>query len=150
MHSFELEKKERIPGAMSLEVQGPLGEALGRFDLYELRQQIYAGQLTGKEIVRSEGEDWRPIYEISELLQMFELMGIDLVAIRLSSQRVQGWRKDASATESKKRKIKKKPSVSAASSQQNEPEEGDGIDAKKIAALGAGVLVVLWLLFGGL
>ena len=135
---------------MSLEVQGPLGEALGRFDLYELRQQIYAGQLTGKEIVRSEGEDWQPIYELSELLQMFELMGIDLVAIRLSSQRVQGWRKDASATESKKREIKKKPSLSAASSQRNESEESEGVDTKKIAALAAVVLVVLWLLFKGL
>ena len=150
MHSFELEKKERIPAALSLEVQGPLGEAMGRFDLYELRQQIYAGQLTGKEIVRSEGEDWKPIYEFSELLQMFELTGIDLVAIRLSSQRVQGWRKDVSANEGKKRDLKKKPSLSAASSQSNQPQKSEGVDPKKMAAMGAVVLVVLWLLWGAL
>ena len=147
MHSFELKQEQRLPSAMSLEVQGPLGEALGRFDLYELRQMIYAGQLTGKEVVRSEGTDWQPIYEVSELLQMFELVGIDLVAIQLSSQRVQGWRKDVSATE-KKRQPKKKPGSKEPLQQRIEAVNSEGLDPKKILALGALMLVFLWILWG--
>ena len=147
MHSFELEQEQKLPSAMSLEVQGPLGEALGRFDLYELRQKIYAGQLTGKEVVRSEGMDWQPIYEVSELLQMFELVGIDLVAIRLSSQRVQGWRKDVSATE-KNRQIKKKPGSNETFQQRKEAGNSEGLDLKKVSALGAVMLLVFWIVWG--
>ena len=132
---------------MSLEVQGALGEALGRFDLYELRQKIYAGQLTGKEVVRSEGMDWQPIYEVSELLEMFELVGIDLVAIRLASQRVQGWRKDVSATE-KERQPKKKRGSKEPPQQRIEAGKSEDMDLKKVLAVGGVLLVILWILWG--
>jgi len=147
MHAFELERKDKIPGAMSLEVQGPLGEALGRFDLYELRQMIYAGQMTGKEVVREEGSDWEPVYERVELLQIFELMGIDLVAIRLSSQRVQGWRKDSSADEKKKRTTPKKKASPQSPEQQIKKSESEGLDSKKVAAYVAVALILGWALF---
>ena len=147
MHAFELERKDKIPGALSLEVQGPLGEALGRFDLYELRQMIYAGQMTGKEVVREDGGDWEPVYERIELLQIFELMGIDLVAIRLSSQRVQGWRKDSSADEEKKRTSTKKKASLQSPEQNTEKSESEGLDSKKVAAYVAVALILCWVLF---
>ena len=109
MHSFELysETVDRVPDLMKIQLQGPLGEALGTFDLYQLKQQVYQGQLTGREFMRYPGGDWVPVYERPELESLFKLIGLDLVAIRLSSQKVKGWQKDESAkTAASKRKAR--------------------------------------------
>ena len=93
MNAFELGSASTIPGSMNLELQGPSGEAKGVFDRYQLRQMIYAGKINGKEFIREAPGDWQPIYERTDFLAMFELIGLDLVKIQLSSQRIQGWRK---------------------------------------------------------
>lgn len=99
MHSFELELETRIrvPDLMKIQLQGPLGEALGTYDIYQLKQQVYQGALTGREFMRYPGGEWVPVYEHAELESLFELIGLDMVAIRLSSQKVKGWQKDDSA-----------------------------------------------------
>lgn len=99
MHSFELEPKtgDRIPDLMKIQLQGPLGEALGTHDIYQLKQQVYQGALTGREFMRFPGGEWVPVYEHPDLESLFELIGLDMVAIRLSSQKVKGWQKDDSA-----------------------------------------------------
>ena len=99
MHSFEIEldTQDRIPDRMKIQLQGPLGEALGTYDIYQLKQRVYQGDLTGKEFMRYPGGDWRPVYEDSELESIFQLIGLDLVAIRLASQKVKGWQRDESA-----------------------------------------------------
>ncbi len=142
MHSFELEQGNRLPPMMALEVQGPLGEALGCFDVMALKQKIYAGELSGREVIRIPGEDWEPIYERPELTKLFELVGVDLVAIRLSSQRIQGWRKDASAQKAKKAANRKKVQKEQSIQKVVETPEKSGIDPKLWLAIAAGVALV--------
>jgi hypothetical protein len=100
MNAFEVGSASKVPGSMKLELQGPSGEAKGFFDRYQLRQMIYAGKINGKEFIRESPGDWQPIYERADLLAMFGLVGLDLVKIQLSSQRIQGWRKSDSAQKS--------------------------------------------------
>lgn len=104
MHSFDSSPDDGPPELMKLEIQGASGEALGSFDLYALREMIYAGKVSGKELIRSPGEGWEPIYERPELSSIFELVGVDVVAIRLASQKIQGWRKSDSAQQAARKR----------------------------------------------
>lgn len=106
MHSFELEleTEDRVPDLMKIQLQGPLGEALGLYDIYQLKQQVYEGALSGREFIRYPGGDWKPVYEQGELESLFQLTGVDLVAIRLSAQKVKGWQRDESAVKAESQK----------------------------------------------
>lgn len=154
MHSFELviETGPVIPHMMKLQLQGPLGEALGTFDVYQLKQMIYAGSLKGRELLRVPGGEWVPVYDQPELLSVFELVGLDLVAIRLSAQKVRGWQKDQSAKNTapprQERELGQVSSGSGKTRQFNAPSDDAGLPKwAPLAALGLVVVgVVFWLL----
>jgi len=137
MHAFEVGGESHLPGVMTLELQGANGEALGFFDRMQLRQMIYAGTLTGKEYIRESPNDWQPIHERNDLLDMFELMGVDLVKIQLSTQKIQGWRKDESVQQHAGKR-NKNPNLEAGAMRTLEiPKKDSGIDSQvwKIMAL---------------
>lgn len=147
MNAFEVGSTSAIPGSMSLELQGPSGEAKGVFDRYQLRQMIYAGKLNGKEFIREAPGDWQPIYERTDLLAMFELVGLDLVKIQLSAQKIQGWRKsDSTQNPSSETPSKVDESLGAARAFQA-PKEEESSSARmwKLVALCSLLLgFVLW------
>jgi hypothetical protein len=147
MNAFEVGSASKIPGSMNLELQGPSGEAKGVFDRYQLRQMIYAGKINGKEFIREAPGDWQPIYERSDLLAMFGLIGLDLVKIQLSSQRIQGWRKSDTAQSSSTEeplKPNENQGLSRAFQVPKEEESRTG-RSKKMLVVGALVLgLVFW------
>jgi hypothetical protein len=147
MHAFELGGDSRLPGVMTLELQGANGEALGVFDRIQLRQMIYSGTLSGKEYIRQPPSDWQPIYERADLLDLFKLMGVDLVKIQLSTQRIQGWRKDESAGASATKKVQKSMPESAEGRTFQAPKATPSVDPQvwKILALALfGFGVLMW------
>ena len=132
MHSFELELETRIrvPDLMKIQLQGPLGEALGTYDIYQLKQQVYQGALTGKEFMRYPGGEWVPVYEHGDLESLFDLIGLDMVALRLSSQKVKGWQKDDSAVKAVAEK-KARTSIQAVHGAGNRSREFQSLGSKE-------------------
>jgi hypothetical protein len=150
MHSFELGASSGVPSLMNLELQGAHGEAMGQFDFYQIRQMIYGGEVKGKEFIREPGGEWGPVYDRADLHGIFELVGIDLVKIRLSSQRIQGWRKDESAQESPKSSPRVRPQSTRQIRRDFSGKQSEGVDPKVWKALGLGLLVfviLMWKLF---
>ena len=147
MHSFDSSPEDGPPELMKLEIQGASGEALGSFDLYALRQMIYAGEVSGKELIRSPGEGWEPIYERPELISMFELVGVDVVSIRLASQKIQGWRKSDSAEKAAR---EKKAASQTRTRELELPSMNKAkplVDAKMLKLVGLGGLLFFLLLW---
>jgi len=101
MTGFELEDENSLHPEMSLEIQGPRGEMLGSMDRYAVRQKIYSGEFKGRDKVRVRGGDWEPMIDRAEFLEVFELVGVDLKAIRLANQNIKGWKRDVSARRSR-------------------------------------------------
>jgi hypothetical protein len=91
MFSFSTDKENSLPRLMEIEVQGENGESLGVMDIYMLKELIYSGGLKGREIIRPINGDWMPIGELSTLREIFMMMGIDLVAVKVQSQKIKGW-----------------------------------------------------------
>ena len=147
MHSFEFGGESGLPGIMALELQGANGESLGNFDRMQLRQMIYAGELTGKEYVREPPNDWQPIHERNDLLDMFEMMGVDLVKIQLSAQRIQGWRKDDSVKQPAGKHSKKSNIEAGAMRAFEAPKKASGIDSQVWKVLGLALLVFIILMW---
>jgi len=147
MHPFDSGDNSAAPSLMRLEIQGATGEAVGTYDLYRVREMIYSGRLKGREYVREPGSDWEPLYERPDLQEIFDLVGVDLVKIRLATQRIQGWRRDDSANEkSSFRKSKKRRSQEIKPIQiLREDTKSKGIDSGvwKMMALAILVFVIL-------
>ena len=97
MTGFEIEDENSLHPEMSLEIQGPRGEMLGNMDRYAVRQKIYSGEFKGRDKVRVGGGEWEPMIDRPEFLEIFELVGVDLKAIRLANQNIKGWKRDVSA-----------------------------------------------------
>mgnify|MGYP006078715121 CR=1 FL=1 len=92
MFSFSTDKENILPQLMEIEVQGNNGENLGIMDIYMLKELIYSGSLNGKEIIRPINRDWMPIGELLPLREIFKMKGIDLVAVKVQSQKIKGWK----------------------------------------------------------
>jgi len=84
--------QEGLPASMEFEVKGPNGETMGQLDRHRIREAIYAGRLKGREELRGP-KGWEPIAERPEFAEVFQLVGIDLGALRISQQQIRGWRK---------------------------------------------------------
>jgi len=115
MTGFELEEENSLHPEMSIEVQGPRGEMIGSMDRYLVRQKIYSGEFQGREKIRVGGGEWEPMIDRVEFSEIFELVGTDLKAIRLSTQSIKGWKRDVSA--------RKGRNVSSAPTDLPEPEQ---------------------------
>jgi hypothetical protein len=95
-----------LPPYMTLEVKGANGEPMGLMDRHQIRQHIYTGRLKGREEVRGP-EGWVPITSRIEFAEVFRLVGVDLDALRISQQQIQGWRKTESAKRNEQRQKRK-------------------------------------------
>ena len=81
-----------LPDGMEFEVKGPEGETVGRMDRHQIREAIYAGRLKGREELRGPG-GWEPIAGRPEYAEVFQLVGVDLGALRIDQQQIRGWRR---------------------------------------------------------
>jgi hypothetical protein len=91
MFTFSSGRTNAMPQLMEIEVQGQDGETIGTMDLFKMKELVYSGRLKGKESIRPLDGDWMPIGELLPLRDIFKMMGIDLVAVKVRAQRIKGW-----------------------------------------------------------
>ena len=129
---------------MEWEVQGPRGEMLGHHDPWSIRQALYAGEFSGMEKVRQPHGNWEFLLDKPEYEEVLRVVGNDVDAMRLASQNIKGWRRDASAN--RKRMIAPGPAPLPAAPEAMKASEA--IWEEIPTRLVAGVIAVALLLVG--
>ena len=136
-------ESEDLP-LMEWELQGPRGEMLGHHDPWSIRQALYAGEFSGMERVRQPHGNWESLLDKPEYEEVLRVVGKDVGAMRLASQNIKGWRKDASA--SQKRMITPRPDTLPAAPETM--KAGEALWEEIPTRLVAGVIAVALLLVG--
>ncbi len=143
MTGFTVATGEEDLPPMEWEVQGPRGEMLGHHDPWSIRQSLYAGTFSGMEKVRQAHGDWEPLLDQPEYEEILRVVGNDVDAMRLASQNIKGWRRDASA--SRKRMITPGPDALPAAPETIKASEAIWEEIPPGLAMGvvAGVLLLV-------
>ncbi|MCB9741940.1 MAG: hypothetical protein H6741_09935 [Alphaproteobacteria bacterium] len=142
---------------MELELRAPGGRALGTFDRYAVREQIYLGAFKGQEQVRpASGGEWVDIVSRPEFAEILALMGVDLGAGQIAKQSLKGWRKTGSAIQTRKRAATSQSVIGQAqTAASGEAKVKDVVEEREtrtriVVAVVLGVLGLLgaWVAFG--
>ncbi len=144
---WEGDTAQGLPAGMQLEVQGEDGQLLGRMSRIGIREQIYAGELSGVERVRLDGGEWEPIGSRPEFTQVLALVGVDVAGLAVARQQIKGWKRDASAGGDKPRpRPQVLPRTDRAPTVIDVPGGGITLDSRMKAMLGLlAALVLFWL-----
>lgn len=135
-----------LPDGMEFEVKGPNGETMGQMDRHRIRQEIYAGRLKGREELRGP-KGWEPIAGRPEYAEVFQLVGVDLGALRIDQQQIRGWRKTESQSRQEQRARRASGGATADPVEAAALKPGKKPVPLKVYIAGAGVFLLL--LLGG-